>query len=104
MSKYEERVYRSPGPRSPGPSVASQLARLKSDLAQYMQRNPTGPMIGPLRERIKELEAAASSEVKRSRRADDINADEAADGRDNVRGAGTAAPSGRFPPRFRPGQ
>jgi len=113
MSKYEDRAYRTPKPRTDEATAANQLRRLKNDLEQYAARNPHGPMIGPLRERIRELEtivAAAQAENERRKALSQSRAEErqdarGTDGKDMERqNHSVTATSGRFPPRYRPGQ
>ncbi len=73
MSRYEERVYRSStsNQRPDKSTLQKQLARLRGDLEQYVVRNPGGPMIQPLKARIREVEESlANIKAAEERRAD----------------------------------
>ncbi|HYC03128.1 MAG TPA: hypothetical protein VED40_07545 [Azospirillaceae bacterium] len=103
MSRYEERVYRSStsNQRPDKSTLQKQLARLRGDLEQYVVRNPGGPMIQPLKARIREVEESlANIKAAEERRA---KADQDRAERDNESASGrVTASAGRFPPRARP--
>ena len=90
MSKYEEQAFQiGKAVKSDLPSLKNQLARLKEDLGRFVARKPDGPVIAPLRERIKELEAqiAAATEHRKAEQPDEA--------------VGVQSTGGRFPPRHR---
>lgn len=111
MSRFEERAFRTSRQAADSSQLANQLARLQSDLEQYIARRPDGPMVAPLRERISELKlalVAAKNHEERVRAAKKQASAEGTDGgyaprRATPEGGGTgqAAGAGRFPPRRR---
>ena len=110
MSRFEERAFRTTRQAADSNQLANQLARLQSDLEQYIARRPDGPMVAPLRERIAEVKlalVAAKNHEERVRAAKKAASAEAEGGyaprRASPEGgaAGQAAGAGRFPPRRR---
>lgn len=72
MTKYEERAFQSDKAKPSLAGLKNQLSRLKDDLGQFMARKPSGLVIAPLRERIRELEAEiaeAEADKMREKRA-----------------------------------
>jgi hypothetical protein len=102
LSKREELAYRSGRMPTDAAGLSALLARLKGDLEQYMARHPDGPLIGPLRERIRQLTADLNArKTEDARRAAGEPRDGEAEGEGSYRRGGSA--TGRFPPRRRPG-
>jgi hypothetical protein len=100
VSRHEESVYRTTR-KSGEPSLKemkSQAARLKQDLEQFQGRGAGAALIMPLRERIRDLEAAiAHAEARKA--APPRDPDDPAAPRVIVQ-----ATSSRFPPRGPPGR
>jgi hypothetical protein len=72
-----------------------QLVRLKEDLGRFLTRSPDGTVVGPLRERIRQVESEiAHADRERRRVAGEPPAETATP-------PAFQAISGRFPPRRR---
>lgn len=110
MSRFEERAFRTSRQAADASQLANQLARLQSDLEQYMARRPDGPMVAPLRQRIADVKLAlmaAKNHEERVRAAKKAASADAGEGgyaprRASPEGAtGSPGGAGRFPPRRR---
>ncbi|MDE1145226.1 MAG: hypothetical protein PW843_01225 [Azospirillaceae bacterium] len=107
MTRHEERVFRSAKPKTDLATLRNQLQRLKGDLEQYLARNRNSAMIGPLKERIRELEGTIAAAEERSARPRATGWTGAIDGAGAQRAEapprshGGPAGGDRFPPRRR---
>jgi capsule polysaccharide export protein KpsE/RkpR len=101
MSKYEERAFPMGKTKPSLAGLKNQLAHLKEDLGRFQALKPNGPMIAPLRGRIRELEAeiAAADEAKMREKQANAAAGDAADAQRD--GPGLRPTTGQFPPRRR---
>jgi len=105
VSRYEERVYVTGTAKKSVADLRKQLTVLRGDLQQYMARNPRGPMVDPLREQIRRLEAEiADAEASKKRDRDartETEGEEGAPSADGRPARPMRATSGHFPPRRR---
>ncbi len=98
VSMHEDKAFPMGKSRVDLAGLKTQLARLKEDLSRFVARSPHGSVVGPLRQRIHEIEmqiAEADRERQRARpaAAPPPPADESGE---SVRSTGS-----RFPPRRR---
>lgn len=91
MSGHEEKIYRTSKSKPNIAEMKSQLARLKGDLDHFTARTSPSTIVGPLRERISELQAqiaAAEGERQKGREGE-------------AEGGGAYSASTRYPTRGR---
>jgi hypothetical protein len=98
VSIHEDKAFQMGKSRVDVAGLKTQLARLKEDLSRFVARSPHGSVVGPLRQRIHEIEmqiAEADRERLRNR------PPAAAAGEEGGESGSVSATGSRFPPRRR---